>query len=298
MVAFLAPLLAAGTSLLGGMMQKNAQAEANASQERIAQRNIDLQKEFAQTGIQWRVNDAKAAGIHPLAALGAQTHSFAPVSVGTVVEDGLASGVANMGQDLSRAIDATRDAKSRNSAVLKTMQDLQLQRMGLENELLASQIAKVRQAGRVPSMPGDANRYLIPGQGEMADAALVTDIPMERIASAPEKPQQEGAAVADLGFTRTATGYAPVMSNDAKQRLEEDWPGMLAWNLRNRLLPTFSSVIGDPPPISPGEGKYWHYNPVYQEWQARDRGKSIGQGYADRRREQRRREAYAKNRKF
>ena len=35
-------------------------------------------KQFAKRGIQWRVHDAKKAGLHPLAALGAQTTSFSP----------------------------------------------------------------------------------------------------------------------------------------------------------------------------------------------------------------------------
>ena len=34
------------------------------------QRNYDAQKEFAQNSIQWRVQDAQKAGIHPLYAMG------------------------------------------------------------------------------------------------------------------------------------------------------------------------------------------------------------------------------------
>jgi hypothetical protein len=44
--------------------------------------NADLQREFAQHGISWKVADAARAGIHPLAALGVQTHSASPVHVG------------------------------------------------------------------------------------------------------------------------------------------------------------------------------------------------------------------------
>lgn len=43
--------------------------------------NRDLQKEFAQNSIQWRVDDAKKAGIHPLYALGAQGASYTPQSL-------------------------------------------------------------------------------------------------------------------------------------------------------------------------------------------------------------------------
>lgn len=112
------------------------------------------QKEFAQHGLQWRVEDARRAGIHPLAALGFQGVSPSPVTVGT--------DFASVGQNISRSIDATRTNRDRAGAVSKTVQDLQIKRMGLENELLASQIAQINQAGHPPGFPG--GNYDIAGQ--------------------------------------------------------------------------------------------------------------------------------------
>lgn len=43
--------------------------------------NMAMQKEFAQMGVRWRVEDAKAAGLHPLAALGVQPSQSSPVPV-------------------------------------------------------------------------------------------------------------------------------------------------------------------------------------------------------------------------
>lgn len=71
--------------------------------------NRDMQREFAQKGIRWKVEDAKAAGLHPLAALGASTSSFAPVFQG----DSLGQAIAQSGQDISRAQQATRTAQER-----------------------------------------------------------------------------------------------------------------------------------------------------------------------------------------
>lgn len=48
---------------------------------RNAEEQIKLQREFAQNGIQWRVADAKKAGIHPLYALGANTATYTPVDM-------------------------------------------------------------------------------------------------------------------------------------------------------------------------------------------------------------------------
>lgn len=146
----LGPIIAAGSSLLGGLL-------GNARQDK----NDAMQKEFAQSGIQWKVEDAKKAGIHPLAALGAQTISYSPQSVGS----DLSTGVANMGQDISRAVDATRTTTGRAGAVAKTIEDLNLTKMGLENELLAAQIAQIRQAGHPPPMAGPGDDIsLMPGQ--------------------------------------------------------------------------------------------------------------------------------------
>ena len=49
---------------------------------KASKRNAKLQKEFAQHGITWRVNDAKRAGIHPLYAIGAPAFSASPSYTG------------------------------------------------------------------------------------------------------------------------------------------------------------------------------------------------------------------------
>lgn len=149
----LGPLIAAGANIIGGLL-------GNKSSEKNAEQNIALQKEFAKSGIQWKVADAKKAGVHPLYALGAQTHSFAPVSVG----DSLGPAIGAAGQDISRAIDSTSSTSTRVAAFNERMQALQLHRGELENILLASQIARLNQVQSRPPMPvGDA--YLVEGQG-------------------------------------------------------------------------------------------------------------------------------------
>lgn len=62
-------------NFIGGLMNMN-------NQNKLAERQENLQREFAQNSIQWRVNDAKKAGIHPLAALGSQGISYNPSYVG------------------------------------------------------------------------------------------------------------------------------------------------------------------------------------------------------------------------
>lgn len=150
----LGALLGAGISAATNLFASNKQAKAN---EKARQEDYARQKEFAQSGITWKVEDARKAGIHPAIALGAQPASFSPIGVGDTGTQYL----AQAGQDISRAIDTTRTASSRISAFDQTVQGLTVQKMGLENELLASQVAKVKQQIG-PPMAGDD--YLIPGQ--------------------------------------------------------------------------------------------------------------------------------------
>lgn len=55
-------------------------AEQNRKQ---ASKDRKMQMDLAKHGVSYRVNDAKAAGIHPLAALGISPSSASPVSVGS-----------------------------------------------------------------------------------------------------------------------------------------------------------------------------------------------------------------------
>jgi len=239
-------IISAGANLVGGLLGQSQQ-----------EKDRDMQMKFAREGIRMKVADAKAAGIHPLAALGAQTMSYAPVSVGG---PNLATGLASAGQDISRAVNATRTDGERVDAYAKTIQDLNIRRMGLENDLLASQIAKIHQAGVPPAAPSIAERHLVEGQG---NSPLVVSNPQQRTMSAPEAGSQEPGAITDLGYARTPTGWAPVMSKDVKDRLEEDLIGMLAWNMRNRLAPTLDTHAGQPPAGHDGE---WVYSPTKQEY--------------------------------
>lgn len=71
------------------------------------QRNTEYlrQKEFAQHGIQWRVEDAKAAGLHPLFALGGGGAAYAPQPVGFSDRgSGLGDSISAAGQALSGVV--------------------------------------------------------------------------------------------------------------------------------------------------------------------------------------------------
>lgn len=143
----LGELIGAGASLLGGLMQ-NKQADKQA----------DLQREFAQSGVQWKVQDAEKAGIHPLYALGAQTTSYQPTQVGDM-------GIAQAGQNIGRAIDATRSTPA--SAMALALGKIQLEGAQLDNEFKRVQLASAIRTNMPdhPALPNFSDMNLIDGQG-------------------------------------------------------------------------------------------------------------------------------------
>lgn len=147
----LGALIGAGASLLGGFMQSKQ-----------ADKQAELQKQFAQSGIQWKVRDAEKAGIHPLYALGAQTTSYQPTQVGDL-------GIAEAGQNIGRAIDATRSNPAKVNALSLTASQIQLEGLKLDNELkkaqLASAVALAHQTQHAPGLPGPFTQSAIVGQG-------------------------------------------------------------------------------------------------------------------------------------
>lgn len=265
----LGPLIAGAAALGGGFLNMFGAQKANATASAIAARNTQMQQDFATHGIRWRVADAQKAGIHPLYALGAPSMSFAPQPVGQSNEyAGPAAGLAAAGQDISRAIDASRTPTERVDAVQSTAAALNLQNMQLRNELLSAQIAKIRQSGQPASvgMPesGDG-AYLIPGQ---AQTVGTKPDPLKTTPAHPSQPSVEQGAVADVGYARTTTGWAPVPSKDVKERIEDQLIPELMWALRNNVFPSFGHNQA-PPPFPAPSGQRWVYNPLSQEYQLR-----------------------------
>lgn len=247
-MGFFGDILGAATSLIGGSLGRDSAEDANAS-------NAALQREFAQNGIQWKVADAKKAGIHPLYALGANTTAASPSYVG---DTSMGSAVASMGQDIGRAINSTRNEDDR---VKSRMDALTIERGELENTLLRSQIAKLNAAPN-PSFPAPGDTPLIPGQGD------TKDVPLTRVMPTPGYEHSEPGYVTDTGFARTqGGGLAVIPSQDVKNRIEDTLVPEAMWAWRNNLSPNVLLTGG----VRPDESRYpskngWYWSISNQEW--------------------------------
>lgn len=255
-IALIGAGVGAGGNIIAGKMENDANARLNSQ-------NLAAQKEFAQYGIRWRVADAEKAGLHPLAALGAQTSSFAPSIVG---DTGMSDAVRNSGQDISRAISATRTADERMMAQLNLANArADLDGKEIDNQIRKAQLNKMVSVG--PPFPGGDN--FVPGQG---NSGLVVDRPLQRTVSAPGRPAQEAGWRPDVAYARTDTGLTPVVPESLSESLEDDIVGKLLWRFRNQVMPNFGPAGAPPKHMLPRGYDRWEWSATGQEYRPRKSG--------------------------
>lgn len=233
-------------NVIGGLMGRDAQSSANAANERIAERNYGMQKEFAQMGIRWKVDDAKAAGISPLAALGAQTHSFAPSAIGVQADNSMGNAMAQMGQDISRAVVSQQTADEREMRNLQLASlKLDLQGKEIDNAIRASTLAKTSATQIGPPTPRLGNKGV----------------------PSPSNPARDAGQITSYAFMKQDDGGLGVVPSEAaKERTEDDLPQQLNWAIRNQILPYAKGLTPPNPKEFPLPSGYnlWEWNPVKQ----------------------------------
>lgn len=246
-------LISAGANLIQGFLNKKA-----------SDKNIALQKEFAQSGIQWKVQDAQKAGIHPLYALGANTTSFSPVAVGD-------NSISAAGQDIGRAVRSSMPQERGATALAAELAKAQLDGVRVDNDIkraeLASRLAKGTAAGSVPGIPGADQRWFVDGQGNSGLPGQGNQY--ERKIDPPEPGQPNAAAGAspEVSFYRTPTGWAPMIPQSLSESFEADWLSKWQWLARNKLLPQSMGGNFDPPKnIKLPVGMKWDYNAALGEY--------------------------------
>lgn len=134
---------------LGGLFGGSDDAEDAA--DNAWWRNWNAQKKVAQNSVQWRVDDARKAGIHPALALGMNPASFSPsYSVGGGDGGNILTDLADMGQGVGRALAAMGTKEER--VMTRASARLALENQQLENDMLRSEIA-LKRAQLAPPFP-------------------------------------------------------------------------------------------------------------------------------------------------
>lgn len=182
MTDLIGPALQVGGNLIGGKMENDSNEEINAHNLRLAQDQIEWQRQYAHNRLQWQVEDAQKAGLHPMVGAGLSPVSFSPVSANLTPNN--YDWVGNIGQSLNYAA-----TKSKTRTQQGQMFDLQLQGLALDNEYKRAQIDLLKvdalasaiasdQALNSPAAPDlNSGRTLIGGQGDspFMDKPIVRD---------------------------------------------------------------------------------------------------------------------------
>lgn len=243
--------LGVGASILGNVLGHNA--DKSASRNAAAQAALDrqFQMDMAKNQIQWRAADAKAAGIHPLYALGPTGMSYSPPAV---VGGPGGDSFRNMGQDLSRALmsglsrreqrvemrrlqyeaqmeEAQRAVQRERESILF---DQQTRRNELQIQAMASQLANLNQPGTAPAIDSP------PGS--------VNTLPLRRTAAGLNSEGREASAIRDYGYSINDDGGLNIVpSFDVHERIEDNFLQQWGWALRNQIVPAASGLT--PPTI-------------------------------------------------
>lgn len=234
--------VAQGIAGVAGALSGNAANSANVAFNR---EQFNYQKELMRNQLQWKVEDAKKAGLHPLAALGVSPSSFAPISGSSVGSDysGLGDALRGMGQDIDRSILSAKTREEQKDALNLQNQSIVLDLRGkdLNNQILEAELASRRaQLAQMMGPPSPATaglpagKYAIPGQVESKFL---------------DKPINEH------GFLRDSKGRLVdvIPSDDWKQRTEDtlivEWLPWLAAASKNFMAKNFGQQV---------DGYYWH----------------------------------------
>lgn len=222
-------------------------------------KNYEAQKEFAQSGLRWKVEDAKAAGIHPLFALGAPATQFAP----SFINDSPSESLSRIGQSLQRAQNVTKTPSEKMIDWIKMEQEqeilkkLRLENIGLRREL------------KTPSFPDVVVNRDFPSLdvGNILDRMHGIDIIKEpaRITKSDRHGTKEAGTIPGAVELKLPGGRVTTVPPQDAQGLDETWFAPRQYDLiraMDYLKGVFTGKIHDDyfPNSKPRKGYKWVYN--------------------------------------
>lgn len=229
-------------------------------------------REAQRNSLEQRMKDAKRAGLHPLAALGAHQPTAAQYISGG--DSGTDWG--GVSKSLGSIVDTmTSEDKQMQQLALKSAQ-LDVEGKSLDNQYRASQLRRLESPSPlIPSWNDDG----MPGQGDTRTKMR----PAEIIASQSGSPAGEAGATTDFAYVKSAQGgLAIVPSMDVKNKIEDQMIPEAMWALRN------SHIFSKPPypgkeydSLLPKGFDHWIWVPTIQEW--RPANKTNVHGFGKRR---------------
>lgn len=218
-------------ALIGGYFASQGSKRANRANQAINQQSEAFQRELAQNSVQYRVADAKAAGVSPYAALGMNAMSGSGASIPMQNE------MSGLGNAFERA----------GNKILSPMQrkanELDLKYKGLQVDLLSAQVAAARLAVAKQTGEPEVNPFTGASLETRPAGALTDTLPSEVVSSIPGDDHVEAGTHPPLSFMRRADGaLVPIKSKRMKEELEDDPIAQLGYHA-DRLLNPFRDTV-------------------------------------------------------
>jgi hypothetical protein len=258
--------IGAAARLAGGFLKSRSQKAANKTNIALKEKDVAYQTEFAQNGIRWRVEDARAAGISPLAAMGANTHSYTPSAIGVTPEDGVAEGISRAGGNIDRAIRATQSERARlENDLLRS----QIKGQEIENAVKISNNARM---GANPNPPGPGSNFIVPGQVQSGLKGDIRVMPRKTVARAHGTNSSVSTGnIPDIAYSAGRHNQMyPVASKEFAEAAEMDTLiniPTLNWMFRNQIMPNFDPRWWNPPSTKGlPKGYRWEYSSANQAY--------------------------------
>lgn len=234
---------------IGGFLGNSSQESMFSQAQALSREQFEYQKALHQNQIQWRVQDALKAGVHPMAALGLSSMSFSPVSSSSM--PGYDNWLGEIGQNVDRAIQQGKSAEERKQAqaLQDRLMNIQIRKGEADADLAETEASAARyrlQREMFPAPPPvNSPVGLISGQG---DSLTITN--PSTLDSAIQRGVQAGAPASVRWMSNPDNSVSRVMSEKAKDATEDDLLNTIGWHIDNNLVP-FAVNRGFDVPVNP-----------------------------------------------
>lgn len=221
--------------------------------------NAKKQEDFAKNSLTWKAADAERAGISKIFAMGAPTHSFAPVSTGDW---------GNLGNSLDKQMAGQGGMGSTTtnkvSGINSEIQRAQLDGLRIDNDIKRAELASKINIATQPGAGGVLDRDVTPGPSGATTKR-------ELVPGSPGQPQKGYGVIPEIDMYRSPTGFVPAPPQNLSEVHENNAWMRWQWMARNQVLPFFYDQAKTPPGPAP-EGAYWQFNPLVGEYQLKQKG--------------------------
>lgn len=283
----------AGGGLISGAFDLVGGGISAITGNKAQDREYERQKEFAQNGIRWRVDDAKAAGIHPIFAIGANVPTYSPqAAVGTDF------GLSKVGQSIGRAIEAKQTADERREANFVSNEIGRAQadyyRAAAENQRMQADYTGQR---AVRDALDSMGRDFIGGMGASSDRRIRTQPGQPPSLPRSQSNRSQGGVQSDdfveeVTFVRNPKGQLWSLRNTQDfHDMNEDvpiaeivpWLNGITWDLRAKLTREPIMVKGKWYAFNDNEGyvpiNIKTYKPYWKKWFTEKRSQELNRMY-------------------